>query len=678
MNKFQTINTAMNYTKNFTKPLLVLLLCLGINASTQDKRFPSPLSPRTSNYDIKLTLDTEKKQVSAQQRLTFKNPSSDTIWTMPFHTYYNAFKNNKTTFNREANRLMSTKSQEDVDSGIWSWIKVLEVIDEQGNNLSDSLAYVAYDDGNKDDHTVLELRLKNPVLPYQSYQIDMKWQSQIPKTAIRTGYNREYFFMVQWYPKLGVYEPAGTRFAKKGQWNCHQYHANTEYFGEFGVYQVEITVPEIYTVGASGFQISEATKGKQKSYTYLAEDVIDFAWTANPEFTVITEQWEGIEIKLLVMPEHECNQDRFLEAAKHTLKFFENYLEKYPYPNLTIVSPPYHGLFSGAMEYPTLFTAPTLCMLPPNIRTTETLTMHELTHQYFMQMLATNEQEEAWLDEGFTAFFEAKMMDIYYPDGVFYWDYFGVHLGSAEFRRGRFFNSENIKIGPMSKFGWHFKHEGHREIVYGKGSVFLQTLEGLVGEECFQDIMKTYFQRWKFKHPCRHDFIAIVNEIVPKHHGNKFGMDMNWFLDQVIYGTEECDYAVSSISNKIIEEPLGYFDNTDKPLLPSGKKENLYEAKTILYRWGELYVPQEIKITFDNGETVLEYWDGKSRSYDFTYHGTRQIVSVEIDPFFKIALDKNLINNSYTVEQKSSGITRYFTSFMTWMQGAMMTMSVLI
>lgn len=666
---------------NLNKPLLILFLYCGVTASAQDKKFLTPLSPRTSSYNIDLILDVEKKQVQAQQQLTFTNPSSDTIWTMPFHMYYNAFKNNKTTFASEANHIMGSKSQEDIEQGIWSWIKVLNIVDEQGNNLTDSLHFVAVDDGNPNDHSVLELRLKEPILPYQAYNLNMEWISQIPKTGVRTGYNRDYYFMVQWYPKLGVYEPAGSRFAQQGQWNCHQYHANTEYFGEFGVYKVKITVPKEFIVGASGFLEKEESKDwLHKSYTYLAEDVIDFAWTANPNFTVLEETWKGIDIKLMIMPEHECNKDRFLKAAKHTLDFFETYIEKYPYPTLTIVSPPYYGLYSGAMEYPTLFTAPTLCILPPNIRTTETLTMHELTHQYFMQMLSTNEQEEAWMDEGFTAFFEAKMMDQFYPKGVFYWDYMNINVGSEEYRRGRFFNADNIKIGPMSDPGWFFKHSGHREIVYGKASVWLRTLEGMVGDECMRDIIKTYFKRWKFKHPCRHDFIDVVNEIVPKHHATTFGSDMNWFLNQVIYGTEECDYSVQSITNKEVMEPLGFFEDIKNPKLPSssGNKTIVYEAKTILYRLGELWFPQDIKITFDNGDVVLEKWDGKARSHDFTYIGNRKIVSVEIDPALKIPLDKNLINNSYTVEQKSAGITRYFTSFLTWMQGAMITASVLI
>ncbi|MGH1339426.1 MAG: M1 family metallopeptidase [Aureispira sp.] len=664
-----------------TKGAYFFWLFLGVFFLMNDsfgQQTATALSPRTANYNIDLVLDTTQKQVQATQVLTFNNPSGDTIWTMPFHLYYNAFKNNKTLFMRNGGRVFISKSQEDLEAGNWPYIHVKQVRTATGILPADSIQFIYPDVANPDDHTVLEIRLVEPILPYSSYSLTMEWQSSIPKASIRTGYNRDYYFMVQWYPKLGVYEPTGTRFAKKGQWNCHQYHPQTEYYGEFGVYDVTMDVPLGYVVGGSGYQVSSKEQKQRKIVHYRAEDVIDFAWTASPHFLELHRDWKGVDVKLLIMPEHVCNKERFYEAAFHTLDFFEEYLEKYPYPSLTIVSPPYYGLFSGAMEYPTLFTAPTLCLLPPNVRTTQTLTMHELTHQYFMQMLSTNEQEEAWLDEGFTAFFEAKMMDKFYPKGVFYWEYLDWYIGSMEYRRGRFLNSDNINIGPMSQTSWQFKHGGQRQIFYGKGAMSLATLEGLVGTPCFKAIMKTYFQRWKFKHPSRLDFITVVQEQVRLHHPAEFSVAIDDYLDQVIYETTACDYAVHSISNNKIDEPVGYFEDWKKARLPLGKDTKEYQAKTILYRLGGLQVPQEVRITFDDGSSILEHWDGRARSHDFTYVSSRKIVSVHIDPAFKIPLDKNVWNNSYTLQPTSAGVLRYSSSFFTWMEGLMVTLSLLI
>lgn len=658
---------------------LLLFFCF-YNALTfaQPKRFAQPLSARTASYDIALTLDTDKHTVNAEQTLTFINPSDDTIWTMPFHMYYNAFKNNETTFFTGQTRIPRTKSEEEINNCLWSWIEVQEMTDAQGNDLTKNMGYIQLDDHNKNDHTVLEVRLKTPILPRQTYVVKMKWAALIPKLFIRTGYNHDFYFMAQWFPKLGVYEPAGSRFSLNGQWNCHQYHPSTEYFGEFGVYKVAMNVPQSYKVGASGFLLKQEKKGNRTVYTYLSEDVIDFTWAANPRFVEIKENWKDVEIRLLIMPEHVHNKERFLGAARHTFDFFETYLEKYPYPTLTIVSPPYCGLAAGAMEYPTLITAPTMSGFPKGIRTTETLTIHELTHQYFMQMLATNEQEEPWMDEGFTAFFEAKILDKYYPKGVVSFDYLNIHIGSQELRRGRFLNADNIKVNPVSDFGWQFKHGSYSEIVYGKTAIWLQTLEGIVGEKTMQAIMKAYFAKWKFKHPGRQDFIDVVNEVVVARHGLMFGENMNWFLEEAIYGTNACDYSVASVENTLENEKLGFFENTTDCEQPSGKALEIYTAKVIVFRLGEFIVPQEVEITFDDGEKILEKWDGKARSFEFVYTGKRQVVSAAIDPALKIPLDVNLLNNSYTTQPKTAGINGYFASAVTWLQRAMVAASVLI
>ncbi len=654
----------------------ILLILVSFWAEAQKKRFSVPLSPRTSNYDIKVSLDTEKKSITGSQKVTFTNPSSDTIWTMPFHMYYNAFKNNLSLFNTGYSRIPRTISEDEIKKGIWGWINVDKIKDENGNELS--FSFVQPDIDNKDDHTVLEVQLKEPILPYGNYILDMDWRSQIPKAKARTGYNRDFFFMVQWYPKLGVYEPAGSRFAKEGQWNCHQYHPVTEYFGEYGVYQVEIDLPVEYKTGASGFLLDESINGDRKKLTYLAEDVIDFAWTANPGFIEIVENWKGVDIKLLIMPEHVCNKDRFLKSAFSTLDFYEEYIEKYPYPSLTIVSPPFHGLFSGAMEYPMLITSPTLCDLPSGIKTTETLTIHELTHQYFMQMVGNNEQEEAWMDEGFTSFFEAKILDKYYPEGVVNFDYLDMKVNSKELRRGRFMSTNNPKINPLSDFSYTFKHGSSGDINYGKAAVGLMTLEGLVGEAVMKDIMQTYFARWKFKHPCRNDFEDVVLEVVTEKLGEEKAIVIQDFLQQLIYGTETCNYAVEYISNSLIGDPLGYFDDLDECKYPTDNKKETYQAKTVLFRLGEFTLPIEVKIIFDNGDEIIENWDGKARSHEFVYTGKRKIASVEIDPELKNPLDNNLIDNSYVIEQKETGIVRYFTSFMTWMEGIMVSATALI
>jgi hypothetical protein len=650
---------------------IAIILSLSTPLLAQPVPFAEPLSSRIANYVIDLTLDTINHQINASQVLTFHNPSGDTIYTMPFHMYYNAFKNNQTSFLTETARIPRTKPEEDIVNCEWPWIEVLEVKDEYGNLLSSK--YIQPDNDNTNDHSVLEVRLDKPIMPYETCKLVMQWHSHIPKALVRTGYSRDYYFMAQWYPKLGVYEPAGTRFAVKGQWNCHQYHANTEYYGEFGVYQVNIKVPEQYKVGASGFLVDKKIEDGWAAHSYLAEDVIDFTWTACPRFLEIKEDWKGVELKLLIMPEHEVNKDRFLGAAKHTLDFFESYIEKYPYPSLTIVSPPCYGLFSGAMEYPTLITAPTLKDFPTGIKTTETLTIHEITHQYFMQMLATNEQEEPWMDEGFTSFFEARIMDTYYPDGII--NFWGIKVGSEEFRRGRFFNADNIKVNPLSDFGWHFRHGSYSEIVYGKAAVLLSTLEMQVGKEVMQQIIQTYFKRWKFKHPGRQDFIDVALEVTAKQLGDDQKRVVASTLQQGIFSTDACDYSVHSISTRLLPPAQGFFDDLDNCERALKRDKPIYESKIILYRLEGFKLPITTTITFDDGTTSIEQWDGQERSHEIVYRGMKKVVQATIQ---EIPLDKNSINNSYTLAPESTSLWSFLTKSASWLEGVMANIAVLI
>lgn len=636
------------------------------------------LSPRTDNYRIRLTLDTERHQVQARQSIVFHNPSTDTIWTMPFHIYYHAFKNNQSTFFQDGNRPFGLASEKDVLACRWAWVDILSIEDETGYSLLDSLFYLTPPASSEADQTVLEVRLRNPILPLSSYRLELEWYSQIPHMSIRTGYGQDYYFMAQWYPKLGVYEPAGTRFAEVGQWNCHPYYSNTEYYGEFGQYEVQITLPSDHVVGATGV-LTKQTEGEAgtTTHTFTANDVIDFTWTACPRFLSVKDYWREVDLELLIVPEHQHQQDRFLKSAKHTLDYLAAYLDyAYPYPKLTVVSPPYYGLFSGAMEYSTLVTSPTLYALPLGIKTTETLVIHEVIHQYFQQMVATNEQEEPWMDEGFTAFFESKIMDQYYPRGVV--DIWGVQIGAGELRRGRFLSASNIKVNPLSDFGWWFRHGSYSELVYGKAAVLLSTLEGLVGEDTMRDIMRTYFDRWKFRHPCREDFIVIAEEVAGQAGGETLQSQVADLLQQGIYGTDACDYSVHQVSNQLLPPPQGFFESTTDCYQELERDEPLYYSRAILFRNEGFRVPQEILVTFDDGTSVLEFWDGQARSHELSYTSNRQIVSVQLDPNNKIPLDKNLINNSYTSEPDVSGLWYYLANATTWLQGLMTNTTVFL
>jgi hypothetical protein len=653
----------------------VLVLLMAFNyfmAAQEDSVKITTPSARNANYDMDVKLNTEKKIVNGQMQLTWRNISQDTITELQFHLYLNAFKNTKTTFMKESGGSFRGDVAGD-DALSWGYIDIEDLRIKNGENLTPKIEFIQPDDGNKNDQTVIRVPLADSVgiLPGQTVEILCKFESKLPKIFARTGFVGNYFFVGQWFPKIGVYEPAGMRYATKGGWNCHQFHAHSEFYADFGVYNVNITVPEDYTVGATGVVVEEKSEGNTKTYKYHAKDVIDFAWTASQKYLDLRKEWENIEIRLLLQPEHKDQAERHFVSVKHALEYFKKHLGEYPYPNITIVDPPIYAMGAGGMEYPTLITAGSFAWMPEGLNPTEMVTIHEFGHQYFMGIFASNEFEEAWMDEGMNSYFETRIMDDAYGKNTSWVDFAGIRIGDTEMQRTSYVHSDYRNIAESYRYAWEYPHGGYSMNSYSKPATFLNTLHRLVGDECNDDIWKTYYQRWKFKHPSSKDFIAVVNEVVAKHHKEKFGKNMNWFFDQVLYGSGICDYKILTISNREIQKEKGLFDLDGKKInagelqTDSTKK---YEAKVRVKREGDVIMPVEVLIRFADGQEITKKWSGRERSYEFKFYTDAKIVSAYIDPANKLLIDVNLANNSKQYKPAMNPVWKYTAKFLFWMQ----------
>lgn len=620
------------------------------------------LSPRTDHYLMDIVLDTDQKKIFGKTTLTWNNPSTNVVPDLQFHLYYNAFKNSRSTFFSEGSLpgfLGKTLSEE---CG-WSYTIITDIKDDSNRNLLDSMRHISPDDHNPYDETVLQVMLAEPVQPYSSVTITFEWEAKIPKALIRTGYNKDYYFMAQWYPKLGVYEPKGMRYEEEGRWNCHQYHASGEYYGEFGTYDVTLRVPSAMTVGASGTKDQESIQGNQKVIRFVAMDVIDFTWAASKKFVVKEHQWKHVKVQLLTYPEYEHFAERYFISATQSLEFMEEHVGEYPYTTLTIINPPIHGLFSGGMEYPTLISSITINSLPNGIKVPETLLVHEFVHQYFMQMVASHEQEEPWMDEGFTTYYEGRILDFYYGERSSMIDTWGIKIGNGAFNRLQFWGSSNPKIADNSYKARDFEHGGYSAIAYNKTAMMLKTLEGILGQKRFDEIMRGYFEKWKFRHPCGQDFVDHVTEELTGDELRRLNFDINLFFQQALYGSEECDYGVASISNIAPDRALGYIDNSEDCVLDGGPQPDyIYENKVVLHRHGEMILPVEVVIYFEDDQQVKVIWDGRKRSTDYQFQGASRIIKVVLDPDNKLDLEKNRINNIMIVEG-SKGFKKYGVRF---------------
>ncbi len=655
------------------KRLFVILL--GFSATTafaQTPIFPQPLSPRIANYDISVSLDAKEKMIKGTETLVWRNTTRDRITELQFHLYLNGFKNSETTFMKESGGASRGAS---MDVGGWGWINVDDMAVRGGENLTSKIEFIHPDDDNTADQTVIRVPLARPVRPNQTITLDISFTAKLPTVFARTGYFDDFFMVAQWFPKIGVYEPAGMRYATKGQWNCHQFHATTEFYADYGVYNVDITVPASFVVGATGLREREvANADTTKTLFYHAEDVHDFSWTASPRYEVVEDKWEHVAIRLLIQPEHRQFTDRYLQSTKIALQYFNDWVGKYPYPNLTVVDPPIKASGAGGMEYPTLITGGSIYGMGEGLRLTEVVTIHEFGHQYWYGLVGNNEFEEAWLDEGFNQYSETRIMDEAYGVKTAFVDMLGYRLGDLEAARQGYLGMTNPKIAPTRLNGWEYKAGGYGQMTYSKTAVFMATLERLLGRPVMDEIMRTYFERWQFRHPSSRDFISVVNEITVKRLGNKYGPNMNWFFDQVLYGTDICDYELTSIRNRRVSKPEGVFDEEAEEDTSSASRP--YECRIVVSRLGEVKMPVEVLVHFESGKEVREQWDGQARWTEFTYTGNDRIQWAKVDPDEVLQIDTNFLNNSKTLEPSSAPAWKYTVKFLFWIQNILQTSSL--
>jgi hypothetical protein len=623
------------------------------------------LSERITGYDIDAELDHVEKTVNGSMNAFWVNKSTDNVPDIRLHMYLNAFRSNKTTFSIESGGSPGTEKKD------FGWIEIKSMKDRIGMNLKPYMQFISPDDGNPEDMTVLKVQLPEAVKPGDTVFIKLRFVSKLPSVINRTGFKDDFFFVAQWFPKFGVYEPAGMRYATKGGWNCHQFHSNSEFYSDHSVYNVKITLPKKYVVGTGGMLIGEKeTSDGKKIQTWRAEDIVDFAWTAWPGYAVYTDQWNHVKITFLSPPERKDQVIRQMNSVKNALEYLAMNVGPYPWPYLTFVDPPSKGGGAGGMEYTTIFTSTSTYGLPEFIHLPEMATVHEFGHAYFMGILASNEFEEPWLDEGVTSFWEERIMDHYWGPNAGILDLPLIKISGKSMGRSSYVLSGNRQIVSNTEYSWNYAHGTYGMMSYMKTATWFYTLMGLIGEETMDSVFREYYRVWAFRHPSGKDFIAVVNRVVPKLLGDKFGADMNWFFDQTVYGTGICDYKVSDFFNSRLSNFEGVVFEGDSLRVKRNKLNDVavYSATVQVERAGEIMLPVEVLIHFDNGDQVLETWDGKSRYKDFKYVGQRKVDWVKIDPDFKIRMDVNYINNSMTVKRDPKPVSRISNKIISFLQ----------
>lgn len=649
------------------KVLFAMLVCFCVSQEGQGQ---TALSPRNANYTIEVKLNPAAKTLDGTEVIEWRNITEAPASELQFHVYWNAWKNNRSTWMRE--RGLDGTKLEDVRPEDWGWADVRS-IKIGGNEVQAQRKYISPDDGNSEDQTVMAVPLPAPVGPGQSVKVEVQWHSKIPRTFRRTGYRGDYFFIAQWFPKLGVWQANGA----EGRWNCHQFHLATEFFSDYGVYDVQITVPASYVVGATGVALGRTENGSLATHRYLQEDVHDFAWTTSPDYMERTARFEHpklkpVDMRLLIMPEHVSQAERHFAATRATLEYYGTWYGAYPYGHITVIDPAY-GSGAGGMEYPTLFTAGTRWLNPQGGGSPEGVTVHEAGHQFWYGIVGSNEFEDAWLDEGFNTFSTARAIDAAFGESSYVRRYFKGFIPYMfdEVKVHRITNGNRLDgyraaaTADMQATPTYLYFPATASpVTYNKTALWLNTLERMLGSDTVQKIMATYFERWKFKHPGPDDFFAIVNEVA--------GKDMTWFFDQVHRSSDKFDYGIEAVRSEAAG-PDG-FAGEGTNIKATEKKKDLFISTVIVRRYGEAIFPVDIEVAFENGEKVVEPWSGRDRWKAFTYEKNSKARHAVVDPNRVLLLDVNYTNNSRLREpQNTFPALKWASRWMIWLQDLMAT-----
>lgn len=676
--------------------------------------FPLPAEPLPSHcqkvvdYHIQVKLNTETHQMDGKMRLAWRNPSAEPVSDLYFHLYLNAFKNTRSTYFREKS---THNDPEEIAEGHWGWIDVISLRLSDGSDLASQILFEHPDDDNAEDQTVARVRLPQPVGPRQEIVLAIDFRVQLPEIIDRTGFERDYYMVAQWFPKLGVYEPAGLRGRKTAGWNCHQFHANSEFYADYGRYLVEITLPAQYRLGASGKRIGrQSNPDGTMTHIYEQDDIHDFAWTAYPDYVELRRTFSAdkdispseyqamadllgrsmeemklsdVEIILLMQPSHLAQAERHFQAVLSGIKYFGLWYGRYPYPTITVVDPAFGAGSAGGMEYPTLITVGTSWLLnyPPfhKIRLPELTAIHEFGHQFWYALVGNNEFEEAWLDEGINSYSTGKIMDAVYGKDSALLEFLGFKLGEVEAIRMQ--NGPYTKYDVIRKPSWTYLSD-YGFYSYTKPEIVLRTLENkILDERTMARILRTYAERFRFRHPASEDFYRIADEVS--------GQNLGWFFRNAIEGDAILDYAVSDLSAHRISKPAGVFDqdigptagapDPTQPTTTDGKKESdeiLYENTFVIRRAGDFVLPVEIEYKREGHPPERLRWEGRDRWIRYRFRQDTPLQWVQIDPEHRNLLDINLLNNSRRRQEDARAAMKWSVHWLFWMQSAISCLGI--
>ena len=615
--------------------LAALFLLAGVGGfASPEKWFEVAKSPRLANYRISAVLDWPGKRLEGRETITWRNGGEAPTSEFPLHLYLNAFKSPRSIFYKESRGRMAQPAS----PSSWGYCR-LKSVKMGGEDLPGHFG---------EDETVYWVKLPRSVHPGDTIKVDIEWESLFPQIRMRSGYSAsgDFLMAAQWFPKVGVYQ--------KDRWVCSVYHAFTEFFSDFGVYDVELSVPNALMIAHSGTSVPQGGFDARRDparkdhvvYVLHAEDIHDFAWAAMPrrawgykKFSWVRDHRET-QIFLYYRAANIHNVERQFRALKAAMRQANEVLFPYPFPVFSVVDVPEDV---DQMEYPTLVTAASKTFDPTGNRCgLEDTVIHEFAHQYFQGILASNEVEEAWLDEGFATWFTAKVLDQdfqgYYNSrrlhvggsALAWWDYWADPTGDSILQPG-------YRMRDAAAYG---------RFAYSKPALVLNQLEAHLGRPVMEQVVAAYVKEMAFKHPTGRDFRRIAERVS--------GRDLGGFWRDHVEGSEVLDVVIErvhvrdSLDGGWKETAKGMFFAAPVPVSPGP------QGSVTLQRRGGIQAPITLWVRLENRLEQRVVWDGQGRWATFEFDSP--VVAAILDPDGNYPMLKDRLHASYTTKPVRRGL----------------------
>ena len=571
-----------------------------------------------ANYKIFVDINVKNNKYKGNQEIVYTNNSNDTLNKIFIHLYFNAFKASSDM----AERLVSG---DDINTRFDINLKELKP-EEEGYLDVFNLKQDNTDVDSFVSDTILEVTLASPLVPGQSSIFSMDFKGQVPITIRRAGRDSPMgvkFSMAQWYPKISEYDYEG--------WNTAPY-TGREFHGVWGDFDVNIKIDKDYIVAASGYlqktdQLNPklgVKSGNKRIWNFIAPRVHDFTWAADPDYIHdVYPGPNGVKLNFYYKndPKIVENWRTLQPITAELMKFFNENIGTYPYKQYSVVQ---GG--DGGMEYSML----TLINYGDEFVPLVSVTSHELAHAWFQGVLATNEMNHEWMDEGAASYF-GDLAESF----VLKTDFYRSIMSSY----GSYISLANSgKEMPQSTNANRYKfNRAYESTAYSKGFVFLSQLRYIIGDESFKKTIKNYFNTYKFTHPLPNDFRRIAEQ--------SSGILLNWYLTDWTQTTNKIDYAIHKVekSNKKSIITLKRIGLMPMPLevlvkLKDGTEEFYYIPITLMR--GEKKKPD-----YAERWTQVEDWSWAYKNYILEIdHELESIQSININPTGLIA-DSNSLND---------------------------------